>query len=119
MVMHEPRPWRVLCVCEDPNRARTIATTLSAMEYPARLRCGLTERRLSHDEAIDGPVGVEVPSTDWHDLSEILESLLDEQDEFDASLVRRKLRHGRVRRIVIGAAGTVGAVAILRWLLDQ
>ena len=112
--------WRELCRFNDPLLARAVATAIEAMEFDVVLRTGDDPR------GIDGaprpgrtPYVVEVGAADWGDLTDVLQEIIDEQQEFDRLLIQRRAagRHGRIVAVIglVGAAELLLMLALLDW----
>ena len=112
--------WRELCRFNDPLLARAVATALEAMEFDVLFRAGEDPR------GIDGaprpgraPYVVQVVASDWCDLADVLQEIIDEQQEFDRRLIQRRVtgRHGRIVAVVglVGAAELLLMLALFDW----
>jgi hypothetical protein len=115
-VMVAETSWRELCRFDDPFLARAVATALEAMEFEVVLRAGDDPR------GIDGaprpgraPYVLEVVASDWGDLADVLEEIIDEQQEFDRMLIRRQAALCRGR--IVAVIGLTGAAELLLLLL--
>ena len=99
----EPQgPWRQLCRTDEPHLARTIVTTIAAMEFPVRLRDAATGEVIEEREDIgDGPFIIDTHADHHAELADVLEDLIGEQEEFDAKLEQRDRFVRRARRIVL------------------
>lgn len=101
-LMEPPSPWRQLCRTDEPDLARTIVTTIAAMEFPVRLRDAKTGAVIEQAEDIgEGPFIIETHADHQAELAEVLEELIGEQEEFDAELESRDRFVRRMRRLVL------------------
>lgn len=113
--------------------ARAVLTTVAAMEFDARLvgRARPGEEDEPHEETAeavdrpwsagwaaraerpepgDPPYVVEVPAADRAELAEVLDVILEEQAEFDASLARRGTRLGWEEQLAAAVLSLVSAI---------
>lgn len=108
--------WCELCRFDDPLMARAVATSIASMEFNVRMECAGAGR----DGAGGGAAHVvEVCATDWHELAEVLDEIIDEQVEFDRAVAERFASSHRVRVIVVitltGAADLLLFLGLLDW----
>jgi hypothetical protein len=91
--MNDSVPWAPLCRCGDAKLARTIVTTIAAMEFDVRLRDAASNSVIEDLEDLEdpdaGPFLVEVHREDADALGRVLDELVEEQDEFDRFLDQR------------------------------
>ena len=103
--------WSTLYECDDPERARMLATCVAAMEYEVRI----------DDPDGEGPrFVVQVSEDDFPHLVEIVDEILDEQEQFDEFLDRWRVTASRRERkllvaiiIIVSSLAVVGAVSEL------
>ena len=112
--MRTATDWRELCRFDDLLQARAVATSVAAMEFDVRL-CAAADPAHEDDDAGRPPYVVEVVHTDWPDLAEVLDEIVDEQVEFDRMLACRPAINARQVRIVIvlTVTGTVELLLLL------
>ena len=118
--MNEATTWTELCRCDDPRQARTIVTTIGAMEFPVRLVNAATGGVVDPPEG--GETGlwvVQVQGEHRADLIGVLDEMLAEQAEFDRAMEARKEAHRRteanfVRWVLLILVIIVAVLAMLR-----
>jgi len=86
--MHPPpaESWPELHRCESLREARSIITSIAAMEFEVRLRDAASNRLIEPDDPeleAAGPFVIEVRRQHLEDLSDVLDQIVDEQQEFD------------------------------------
>ncbi len=118
--MNENRAWRELYRCESLKQARTIITSISAMEFEVRLRNELTGRLVeAEDKDGKGQYLIEARSADLQDLAEVLDQIVDEQREFDAFLEGWHSLASRSQLLFFALAGIIilllAVLAVLDW----
>jgi hypothetical protein len=98
--------------------ARSIATTIAAMEYDVRLRDAGSGRLMS-DAGDDsgGPYVVEARAADWPELVDVLDEIIREQREFDAALDRWRDVGSKTMRVLLALAALAAMVLALFMLL--
>jgi len=116
--MDEHIRWRELMRCDDDRLARIVTLSIASMEFDVRcthVEDPLAGRRI---QEID-PYLIEVRDEDWHDLSTVLNELIEEQLEFDTYLEHRDRAVGRHQRrvllilaIVVGTLAAAGAIEL-------
>ena len=83
------------------------------MEFDVRL-CAAADPASKDDDAGRPPYIVEVVHTDWPDLAEVLDQIIDEQQEFDLRLATGAAqRDGRRVMVVIILAGAADILLLL------
>jgi hypothetical protein len=91
--MKDSVPWAPLCRCGEAKLARTIATTIAAMEFDVRLRDEASNSVIEDIDHLEdphaGPCLVEVHHDHVRELGDVLDELIDEQAEFDRFLDHR------------------------------
>ncbi|HWB21061.1 MAG TPA: hypothetical protein VG711_12220 [Phycisphaerales bacterium] len=114
--------WRELFRTTSLYEARTIATTLEAMEFPAQLRVqdvhsSSSEEAELHLEkltGLKGPFVISVAPEDWPHLIAVLDELIEEQRSFDAELeAQQQLDVQRNMLILVSAIGVTVALLLL------
>ena len=117
MKMYGPAQWRELCRFEDPQLARSVATSIASMEYEVRLPGNDRLSQQSCDEPTDfgaPPFIVQVDDNDWAALKDVLEEIVDEQREFDRLFETHHVKYRRRRIVIIlTLTGVVEVLAIL------
>ncbi len=121
--MNETGKWRELYRCDSLGKARTVVTSISAMEFEVRLRDGLTGQLV--DPEMGSPPGsesvvfsIEAREEDWGDLDSVLEEIIDEQREFDAFLESWHSLSGRAQLICFAVAGIIALVIAVLAVMD-
>ncbi len=117
MVAEAETSWCELCRFDDPCLARAVATSIAAMEFDVRLDPGGLH---AADTRSGSPTFVvEVFTTDWHELADVLNEIVDEQQEFDRWLADRQTvsRHARLVTVITltGAADLLLLLGLLEW----
>ena len=108
--------WRELFRTNDAGEALSILTSIAAMEFDARC-AGACHAVAGADAGTDDadpdlgepPYVVEVREEDWPDLREVLNSLREEQEEFEGEYNARQTRKRRCERwmMVVVALGAL------------
>ncbi len=112
-IMGTATDWRELCRFDDLLQARAVATSVAAMEFDVRL-CAAAAPAREDDDAGRPPYVVEVVHTDWPDLAEVLDQIIDEQQEFDLRLATGATqRDGRRVMVVIILTGAADILLLL------
>jgi hypothetical protein len=112
--------WRELCRFNDPLLARAVATSIAAMEFDVRLRAtdGPGSARAASRDGRH-PYAVQVIASEWGELADVLDEIIDEQREFDRMLAQRRVagRHSRIVTTITlaGAADLVLLLALIDW----
>lgn len=109
--------WRELYRTTDAREARTVLTAIAAMEFEVRCPTARHEGEGAEDldfDLGDAPFVVEVRAEDWAGLRSVLESLLEEQVEFDRDYEARQARKRRFERwmVVVVALGALVAMLL-------
>ena len=108
--------WVVLFRDADLARVHMVATSILAMEFDARIVDAATGRAIPDDPDERTTGAVLVRAGDAAALHEVLDDLVDEQDEFDASVEARAERESRLGRLVFFAVLLAAVVILLvRW----
>jgi hypothetical protein len=120
MVMVAETSWRELCRFDDPMLARAVATALEAMEFDVHLR-GAGHPPGAEETADFGrpPYVVQVVASEWADLTDVLEEIIAEQQEFDHMVIGHRAagRHSLIVTVITltGAAELLLILALLDW----
>jgi len=110
--------WCELCRFDDLLLARAVTTSIAAMEFDVRL-CPIGLAARGDDETHPGrpPYVVQVSTDHVHDLADVLDEIIDEQQDFDRMLAdrRRTVASGRIMTVIAmtGAAELILLLAIL------
>jgi hypothetical protein len=113
-------PWRELCRFDDLLLARAVAMSLEAMEFEVLLRAADSPHGID-DGPRSGrpPYVVQVISSEWGELADVLEEIITEQQEFDRLILQRQVagRHTRIVAVITltGAAELLLMLALLDW----
>ena len=104
-------PWRELCRFDDPGLARAVATSIASMEFEVHL----SEPEGGQHRAFV----IEVEHGDWPELTDVLDEIIDEQQEFDRMRAHRRDASPRLLLVtVVGLTGTAELLLLLA-LLDR
>lgn len=115
--------WPALYASEDLPEVRMLATCLSAMDFEVAVEEDAStapDGRSVHARLGGGsPHVVRVRAEDHDELSDLLEEILSEQDEFDAAIESWHTRANRTERrllvtmiIIVSALGVAGAIEL-------
>jgi uncharacterized membrane protein YcjF (UPF0283 family) len=98
-----PDAWRELHRCHGLLEARAIVTSIAAMEFDVRVRDATTGEIVSINENLpDGTFIIETQVEHAPALADVLDQIIDEQVEFDATLDEVQRRTTRwVRRVYL------------------
>ena len=103
--------WTPLFESDDLRQARMVATCVAAMEYEVRLE--------GRDDAEHGPFTVRVTADDWAQLTEVLDEIIREQEQFDVFIDRWRLTASKRERrllvamiIIVSSLAVVGAIEV-------
>ena len=111
--------WRRLHRCEDLHQARTVATSIAAMEFDVRVRDIISGALVDiAADAEGGPFAIEVRGADWLDLVDVLDEIIDEQDRFDEFVDGWQSRASRAMRIVLAAVVLIIALLAIFGVID-
>jgi hypothetical protein len=110
----QPDDWRELHRTPDLPLARTIVTTIEAMEFDARLVDSRTRAIVEDETEGTGPYAVEVRGDDIGELKDVLAELICEQVEFDERIEARQRRHRAIRAALV--ASVILAMLVLLWM---
>lgn len=116
-IMRTATDWRELCRFDDLLQARAVATSVAAMEFDVRL-CAAADPACEDDDAGRPPFVVEVVHTDWPDLAEVLDEIIDEQQEFDLRLATRTTHRDGRRVMVVIILTSAADILLLLGLLE-
>ncbi len=116
-IMRTATDWRELCRFDDLLQARAVATSVAAMEFDVRL-CAAADPAREDDDAGRPPYVVEVVHTDWPDLAEVLDQIIDEQQEFDLRLATRAAQRDGRRVMVVIILTSAADILLLLGLLE-
>jgi hypothetical protein len=116
--MRNVASWHELHTCDSLREAMTIATSIEAMEFDARICRLATGEPIVDGEAEEvGPYVVEVPLPYARELLEVIDLIIEEQREFDAFLDEvHAAASRRQRQILLGLIGVVGVLAALGYI---
>ena len=120
-MLHGDERWQELLRCEGLDQAHAIATSIEAMEYDVRVIDLVTGRPVSGDATDVDPAGrfvIETRPEDEAELSEVLDQIVAEQDDFDDYLDRRDNKTLSVRRVLLGTLIAIVAVLAMLGIIE-
>jgi hypothetical protein len=111
--------WETIAHTHSAQQAVMLATSIAAMEFDVHMRDAVTGERIeAFDDLADGSFRIEVREQDAHDLRDLLDEIIDEQNAFDAKLDRREQFEARIRRIVLLIITIIVAILAVGGLIE-